>query len=125
MRKMLALAPVLFLLAAPATAFATGGDRPAMTAGTSSFELFGTKFCFGPAQGCDVTFAPQDEMEAELTMAAPSDGRHVVSFFGVTFCGEPHATGPACDVAWVPPAPYAPWRDQPEIRLLAEIDRYR
>lgn len=122
MRKSLALAPVLLLLAAPATAFATVGDRPAMTAGPSSFELFGTRFCFGPAQGCDVTFAAAQEIEPEATVVSSGDGRHVVSFFGLTFCGEPHATGPACDVAWVPPLPYAPWRDQPEIRLLAAIE---
>jgi hypothetical protein len=124
MRK-LVLAPVLLLAlvaSAPASARADATENAAIRADSSSFELFGTRFCYGPAEGCDVTLATP---EPEPLVVAQRDHVTRVELFGLTLCSELPETGPACDVAWWAPEAAARWRDMPEVRLLAAIDRYR
>jgi hypothetical protein len=113
------LALAIGVLALLTSGAALAGDKPAMTAKASSFELFGTSFCFvdpGASADCDVV------LSAPSALASPpvaGDGASVYTLWGVTFCGELTPLGPACDVAWLPPVPAAPWRDFPELRVLA------
>jgi hypothetical protein len=96
MRVSLGLALVL-LMAAPALA----DERAPMSRDRQSFELFGRSVCFeGGGKRCDVQLG-----RGLLETPAPADGarRKVWRLLGVTFCAEPQATGPACDMAWVPP----------------------
>jgi hypothetical protein len=108
MRVSLGLALVLFALA-PALA----DEHAAMSRNRSSFELFGRSVCFdGAGKRCDVQL-----QRNLLETPAPSDAarRKVWRVLGVTFCPEPTATGPACDVVWTPPASTAlAWQ---EIRM--------
>ena len=120
MRK-LVLAPTLLFALVSAPAIAEPRDEAAIRADSSSFELFGTRFCYGPAEACDVTLAA-GEPEQLLGVVVPGDGVPRVELFGITFCAEVTDTGPACDVAWVPPQPAARWRDMPELRVLAALD---
>lgn len=121
MRKLwLALAPALVVLAAPAIAT---GTEPAVRAKASSFQLFGTSFCYvSKGAPCDVTLAAET---VSLTKGVMADGPRggSIQVLGLRLCASPHKLGPACDAAWVLPAATQAWRDQPEIRLAADLDR--
>jgi hypothetical protein len=114
-KRVLALAVSLL---AP-SAFATpAGPEPALTAGASSFELFGTRFCLGAARGCDVTFEREPAPAALPAAAGPTAVRgqgRAVSLFGLKLCSAPRDG--VCHVIWSPPPPAAGWRDFPELRV--------
>jgi hypothetical protein len=96
MRGSLGLALVLVAFA-PALA----DEHAAMSRDRSSFELFGRSVCFeGAGKRCDVQLGRN-----LLETPAYSEGarRKVWRLYGVTFCAQPEATGPACDVIWTPP----------------------
>jgi hypothetical protein len=98
MRGLLRLALVLSALAAAAGS-ARGDRRSAMSTREGSFELFGTSVCFGEGR-CDVQLARSLLDDFRSTPEPKAKVWHVL---GLSFCTEPHATGPACDVVWVPP----------------------
>ncbi len=105
---------VLALVAWPAMAAATGPE-PAMRTGTFRFELFGTSFCYGGMRACDVTLAP--EVQPAATVEAETDDPRKLELLGLTLC----VSRDECDVSWVPPEAAQPWRDQPEMRILAAL----
>ena len=96
MRGLLRLALVLSALGA--WAGSARGDHPAMSTREGSFELFGTSVCFG--EKCDVQLG---RSLLDGYRATPEPRAKVWHVLGLSFCTEPHATGPACDVVWVPP----------------------
>jgi len=117
-KRVLALA--VFLLA-PSVRAAPTDVQPALTAGASSFELFGTRFCYGAARGCDVTFASERERapatpEARAVARRPVEQGRAVTLFGLQLCSAPRDG--VCHVVWTPPPPAATWRDFPELRIL-------
>jgi hypothetical protein len=97
-----------------------GSAEPAMTSQDSSFELFGTTFCFmesAPSVRCDDAL-----LQARLLTPLPeTKSAPRWNLFGVTFCMEKTATGPACDAVWLAPTPTVAWRDYPEVRLADDM----
>ena len=97
------------------------GEPAARSANSWSFELFGTRFCTDSGPSCDVTLAP--EIMALAVVPALGDARTSLKVFGMTLCLHVGKTGPACDVEWRTPVSYSAWRDWPEIRVAADLDR--